>query len=347
MASHESMSEWTPPTGWRRVTTIDAHTAGEPLRIILAGHPSLPGTSILENRRFLQEHADEFRTSLMWEPRGHSDMYGCIITVPESPESDFGVLFLHNEGYSTMCGHGIIAVASVAVETGLVAATAPETRIRIDTPAGPVTAIVQSSDEGVGPVAFDNVPAWVVDLDRTVQVPGLGSVTYDLAFGGAYYAYVSAAELGLRCDPHDTRAMIDAGRAIKRAVTSQRAIEHPFEPDLGFLYGTIFIGPPEETDSHSRNVCVFADGEVDRSPTGTGVSGRIAIHLARGEIELGETIHIESIIGTRFSVRAIERVQFGPHDAVIPRVEGQAFITGRHEFLINPADPLRGGFLLR
>jgi len=341
------MKEWTPPADWRRVATIDAHTAGEPLRVIVDGYPPLPSGTILERRRFLREHADDFRSSLMWEPRGHADMYGCIITASESPESDFGVLFMHNEGYSTMCGHGIIAVATVAVETGIVPAVAPETRIRIDTPAGPVTAVVNASDEGVGPVAFDNVPSWVVDLDQTVEVPGLGSVTFDLAFGGAYYAYVNAEELGLRCHPADTRVLTDAGTAIKRAVASQTAIEHPFEPDLGFLYGTVFIGPPELDGSHSRNVCVFADGEVDRSPTGTGVSGRIAIHLARGEVELGETIHIESIIGSRFSVQATERVRFGRHDAVTPRVEGQAFITGRHEFLIDPADPLRGGFLLR
>jgi trans-L-3-hydroxyproline dehydratase len=343
----EGMKGWTPPGDWQRVTTIDAHAAGEPLRIILDGYPPLPGDTILERRRFLREHADELRTSLMWEPRGHQDMYGCIVTAPESPKSDFGVLFLHNEGYSTMCGHGIIAVATVAVETGLVPAVGPETRIRIDTPAGPVTAIVHSSEVGVGPVAFDNVPSWVSGLDRSVEVPGLGTVAYDLAFGGAFYAYVNAAELGFRCHPSETRALIEAGMAIKRAVMARDTIEHPTEPELGFLYGTIFVGPPETEGSHSRNVCIFADGEVDRSPTGTGVSGRIAIHLDRGEVELGETIHIESIIGTRFSVRATERVRFGPHDAVIPRVEGKAFVTGRHEFLIDPADPLRGGFLLR
>lgn len=342
------MSGWTPPPEWRRVTTIDAHTAGEPLRILVDGYPSLPGDTILERRRFLSQNADDLRTSLMWEPRGHPDMYGCIITAAESPESDFGVLFLHNEGYSTMCGHGIIAVATVAVETGLVGNSAgPETTIRIDTPAGPVTAFVNTEGEGIGPVAFENVPSWVVSLAQTVKVPGLGAVTYDLAFGGAYYAYVNAEDVGLRCHPAETRALIDAGSAIKQAVMSHAAIEHPFEPELGFLYGTIFVGPPEEEGSHSRNVCVFADGEVDRSPTGTGVSGRIAIHLARGEVQLGETIHIESIIGSRFSVQATKRVPYGPHDAVIPRVEGQAFITGRHEFLIDPSDPFREGFLLR
>ena len=347
MDPRESMGEWTPPSDWQRVTTIDAHTAGEPLRVIIDGYPPLPSGTILERRRFLKEQADGLRTSLMWEPRGHPDMYGCIITEPETPESDFGVLFLHNEGYSTMCGHGIIAVAMVAVETGLVPPVGSETRVRIDTPAGPVTAFVDTAEDDVGSVAFDNVPSWVVELDRTVEVPGLGSVAYDLAFGGAYYAYVSAEALGLRCHPSDTQALIDMGTAIKRAVTEQATIEHPFEPDLGFLYGTIFIGPSESVDSHSRNVCVFADGEVDRSPTGTGVSGRIAIHVARGEVELGETIRIESIIGSRFSVRAMETVRYGPHDAVVPRVEGRAFITGRHEFLIDPSDPLRNGFLLR
>ena len=180
-----------------------------------------------------------------------------------------------------------------------------------------------------------------------MDVPGLGRVRYDIAFGGAFYAYVDAQDAGVRCIPDDFRPLIDEGMAIKRAVMARRPIPHPFEEDLGFLYGVIFTGPPMEAGSHSRNVCIFAEGEVDRSPTGTGVSGRLAIHYARGEIGIDERIVIESIIGSRFSGRVVEATRFGAHAAIIPEVAGTAHITGRHEFVIDPSDPLRNGFILR
>ena len=175
----------------------------------------------------------------------------------------------------------------------------------------------------------------------------MGTIHYDLAYGGAFYAYVQAAEAGVSCTPADTAALIEKGRAIKQAVMSSRPIPHPFEADLSFLYGTIFIEPPHGEGAHSRNVCIFAEGEVDRCPTGTGVSGRLAIHHARGEIGVDESIVIESILGTRFRGRVVETTTFGPHPAVIPEVEGQAYLTGRHEFVLDPADPLRDGFILR
>ena len=330
-----------------RITTVDAHTAGEPFRVITAGFPELQGDTILARRRYAREHLDHLRTALMWEPRGHADMYGGLLTPPVTPGADLGVLFVHNEGYSTMCGHGIIGLATVALEIGLLPMTPPETTIRIDTPAGLVTAHATIDDGHVRSVRFHNVPSFVLALDAHVDVPGLGRVRYDLAFGGAFYAFVQAADVGLACAPAHFRALIETGMAIKRAVMAARPIPHPFEADLGFLYGTIFIGPPEHEGSHSRNVCVFAEGEVDRSPTGTGVSARLAIHHARGDIGIGESITIESIIGTTFTGRVVKETTFGPYGAVIPEVEGSAFITGRHEFVIDPADPLKGGFLLR
>ncbi len=340
-------SSWTPPSEWLRITTVDCHTAGEPFRVVTGGFPEPQGDTILARRRDARERLDGLRKALMWEPRGHADMYGCLVTPPVSPTADLGVLFLHNEGYSTMCGHGIIGLATVAVEIGLVAVTWPETTIHIDTPAGLVTAHAALSGRHVRCVRFENVPSFVVALDDEVAVEGLGRVRYDLAFGGAFYAFVRAADVGLTCAPVDFRGLIDAGMRIKRAVTAAREIPHPVEPDLSFLYGTIFIGPPEKPGSHSRNVCVFAEGEVDRSPTGTGVSARLAIHHARGEIEVGQRITIESLIGTSFGGRVVDTTTFGPHPAVIPEVEGSAHITGRHEFFLDPDDPLREGFLLR
>jgi proline racemase len=341
------MKGWTPPEDWLRITTIDAHTAGEPFRVIVGGYPSLPGESILARRRYARENLDPLRRALMWEPRGHADMYGCIVTPPVTPEAEIGILFMHNEGYSTMCGHGIIGIAKVALEAGLLPMTAPETVVKIDTPAGLVTAYARVAGGQVQSVYFHNVPSFVLALDEVVDVPGLGQVRYDIAFGGAFYAYVQAEDVGLTCTPEDFRPLIEKGMAIKRAIMADRPIPHPFEDDLSFLYGTIFIGPPLGDGAHSRNVCIFAEGEVDRCPTGTGVGGRLAIHYARNEVRLDEPIVIESIIGTRFTGRIVGTTTFGPYPAIIPEVEGTAHITGRHEFVIDPADPLRDGFILR
>jgi proline racemase len=341
------VTAWEPPQEWLKITTIDAHTAGEPFRVITGGYPDLPGETILARRRYAKENLDHLRTALMWEPRGHADMYGCIVTPPVSPAADIGILFMHNEGYSTMCGHGIIGMATVALETGLLPMQAPETTIKMDTPAGLVTAHARVRDGRVHSVYFHNVPSFVLALDQVVPVPGLGQVRYDIAFGGAFYAFVQAEEVGLSCTPDQFRPLIEKGTAIKRAIMASRPVPHPFEEDLSFLYGTIFIGPPLGEGAHSRNVCIFAEGEVDRCPTGTGVSARLAIHHARGEIGPGESMVVESILGTRFSGRIVEMTTFGSYRAVIPEVEGSAYITGRDEWLIDPADPLRHGFILR
>jgi len=338
---------WQIPEQWIRIKTIDAHAEGEPLRVITDGFPDLKGESILVRRRYAIEKLDSLRTALMWEPRGHADMYGCIITRPVTPDADMGILFLHNEGYSTMCGHGIIGVATVVLESGMLPAAEPETTVKIDTPAGLVSAHARVSHGRVKSVYFENVPSFVLALDETVSVPGLGEVRYDLAFGGAFYAYVEAKDVGLDCTPDQYRELIERGMAIKRAIMASRPILHPFEEDLSFLYGTIFIAPPLSEGADSRNVCVFAEGEVDRSPTGTGVSGRLALMHARNEIGLNEKKVIESVIGSRFGGWISGTTTFGSYCAIIPQVEGSAYITGRHEFLIDPEDPLREGFILR
>ena len=340
-------ADFEPPAGWLRIRVIDAHTEGEPLRVITDGFPEPRGGTILERRRYARDYLDHLRTALMWEPRGHADMYGCLLMPPATDDGDLGVLFMHNEGYSTMCGHGIIGVTKVVLETGILPMTEPVTTIRIDAPAGRITAQAAVRDGRVGRIAFRNVPSFAAALDQAVDVPGIGAVRYDLAFGGAFYAYVDAASVGLTLEPGQMRSLIGAGMAVKRAVSGSFTIRHPTEPDLGFLYGTIFTGPPMRPDADERNVCIFADGEVDRSPTGTGVSGRIALHHARGEAGIGDTRVIESIIGSRFTVRVVEEARCGPHAAVVPEVEGGAWITGRAEFLIDPDDPLRDGFLVR
>jgi trans-L-3-hydroxyproline dehydratase len=278
-------------------------------------------------------------------------MYGALLVPPERPDSDFGVLFMHNEGFSTMCGHGVLALGRAAVETGRVPVREPETRIAMDTPAGQVHATVSVREGRVQAVRFTNVASWVSALDARVSVPGLGEVRYDLAFGGAFYAYVDAEALGLGCSPGDRDDLVAAARAIKAAVQESAPPEHPGDPDLGFLYGVIFTGPAAPTVTeprrHSRHVCVFADGEVDRSPTGTGVSGRLAILRRRGEVGVGEWIVIESIIGTRFRCRIVEETHLHGIDAVVPEVSGRSWVTGWSTHHIDPEDPLRNGFLVR
>jgi proline racemase len=335
---------WTPPADWTRITAIDAHAAGEPLRVITAGLPPIPGKTILAKRRYARENLDHLRKALMFEPRGHADMYGCILTEPVTPDGDFGVLFMHNEGYSTMCGHGVIAVVTVLLETAMLEA---RDLIRLDTPAGRVTARANLQGQRVRSVAFENVPSLAYELDRAIEVPGIGEVRCDIGFGGAFYAYCRAEDLGVRIVPDEFRKLIDTGMAVKRAVMDSVEITHPFEEELSFLYGTIIDGPPVGENADSRNVCIFANGEVDRSPTGTGVSGRVALEHARGNLSVGQAFVIESLIGTSFTGRVVRETSFGEYAAVVPEVEGSAWITGRHEFVIAPDDPLKGGFILR
>jgi proline racemase len=337
------------PEGERVLTTLDAHAAGEPLRIVTGGYPELLGATILERRRYAKEHHDDLRRALMWEPRGHADMYGCVLTPPVSAEADFGVLFLHNEGYSTMCGHGVIALVTALIEAGAFPASGVQTLVNLDTPAGLVRAVAHVDASGrVERVSFRNVPSFVYAPDLVIDVAPYRKLRVDVAYGGAFYAYLDAAQVGLEVTPEKTRELVAAGEAIKRAVNATLTIHHPEAEDLGFLYGTILTGPPEDSAHTARNVCVFANAEVDRSPTGTGVSGHVALLAARGALHEGEEITVESILGSEsvFAGRIAGRGRVGPYAAVTPEVSGTAFITGRHEFILDPRDRLGAGFLL-
>src|SRR6266704_2303830 len=247
------------------ITTIDAHAAGEPLRIITTGLPELSGATILERRRYLQQHYDHIRKALMWEPRGHRDMYGAVLTQNVTREADLGVLFMHNEGYSTMCGHGIIALVTALLETGALAAKGLQTAVKLDTPAGLVRAIAHLDGSGyVEHVSFLNVPSFLYAQDVEIEVHAYGRLTVDVAFGGAFYAFLPAAQLGLSITPEHANQLAAAGIMITRVVNAVLPVKHPLEEDLGFLYGTIFTGPHENPSHYSRNVCIFANAEVDR-----------------------------------------------------------------------------------
>ncbi len=344
--------KWVWPSGdWPRIRTIDMHTEGEPLRVIVSGFPVPDGSTVLERRGEARQRYDSLRRSLMWEPRGHADMYGCLVMPPTTEEADFAVLFLHNEGYSTMCGHGIIGVTKLALESGWVGGGSGDgvKAVAIDTPAGLVRASASVEGGRVHEVGFVNVPSFAGLVDREVDVAGVGRVQFDIGYGGAFYAYVDATSIGLSLVPDQAGALIEAGRAISSAVAAayEAEISHPGGEDLGFLYGTVFVGPAQDARHHSRHVCIFAEGELDRSPTGTAVSGRLALLYTRDQVTQGETIFIESIIGGRFSGRILETTSVGDMPAVIPEVGGRAWVTGRHEFVIDSEDPWGDGFILR
>jgi trans-L-3-hydroxyproline dehydratase len=345
--SFEALKSWRPRAHSLRVRTLDTHTGGEPLRIIVDGVPPIPGATILERRKYVREHLDWIRTTLMYEPRGHREMYGCLVVPPVTPGAHLGALFMHTEGYSTMCGHGVIALAMVAVETGLVPPSAGGVEVRIDTPAGLVVAWVDAGHaEGARRVTFRNVPSFVLALDRVIEVPDVGWVKYDLAYGGAFYAHVEAATLSVRLTRDECARLTALGTAVTRAVAHADDVAHPTEPELSFLYGSILVGPSPHDGVHSRNVCIFGDGQIDRSPTGTGVSARLAVHHARGELGIGDEVVIESIVGSRFTGRIVETTRVGHRPGVVTEVTGTAFITGHHEFLVEAADPLGQGFRL-
>jgi len=335
------------------IQAIDAHAAGEPLRLMTAGWPRPVGRTMLEKREWLRRHADHLRRALMLEPRGHTDMYGALLTEPVSPGADAGVLFMHNEGYSTMCGHGVIAVATIAFERGLFT---PRTEdgsgvadFVLDTPAGTVHArarvVANGARRRVDSVAFTNVPSFVSRPGHTVTV-GTRELRVDVAFGGAFYAIVDTEAIGIPLEvrrlPELRRVATDIKGALEAAVT----IAHPLEPGLKGLYGVIFTGPPNDPEAHLRNLTVFADAEVDRSPCGTGTSAVMAVLDAMGLLPPEQVFVHESLIGTLFRGRVLRRTRVGDLPAIVPEIEGSAWITGEHTFYIDDDDPLRDGFRL-
>jgi trans-L-3-hydroxyproline dehydratase len=331
------------------IETVEMHTGGEPVRIVTAGYPEVEGATILEKRRYAAEHLDRLRHLLIFEPRGHRDMYGVIPVAPDHPEADLAVLFMHNEGYSTMCGHAVMALGRWAVDSGLVAPAGDPTTVRIQCPCGLVTARVSLREGRTGEVAFESVPAFALTLDREVEVAGYGGLTLDIGYGGAFYAVLPAGSFGLDVLGSPSRDLADAASAVTQAVKAQVPIEHPDDPDLGFLYGTILTdgGDGAKHEAPSANLCVFADAQLDRSPTGSGVTARIALMRARGMIAEGEAAYFESVTRAVFRGRALAACRVGPHEAVTVEVTGHAHYTGTARFTVEPDDLLAGGFLLK
>ena len=335
-----------------RVSTIDYHTAGEPFRIVVEPPVAILGSTVADRRMFAiaDRDVDNLRELLCFEPRGHADMYGGFITPGDDDGADFGVLFWHKDGFSTACGHGTIALGVWAVQTGRVSPDpSGVTEVVIDVPSGRVVARVHSSADRISAVDFVNVPSYRLAEAVPVET-SRGAVVVDIGFGGAIYAYLSASSAGLTVVPENYSDLIAIGREVKWALNDTVHAQHPFDDRLSGIYGTILfddLGSDESGNRQERNVTVFADGEVDRSPCGSGTAGRVALLSSTGQLKVGETFVNDSIVGTRFRARIVEETTVAGRPAVVPEVTGMAYRTGTHHFEIDPDDELGTGFVLR
>lgn len=331
------------------IRVVDMHTAGEPVRIAEAGFPPLVGNTILEKRRDALTRFDHLRTMLMLEPRGHDGMYGVIPTDPCARGADLAVLFTHQEGYSTMCGHATIAIGRWAVDSGRIALVDGKASFGLEAPCGVIRVDVEARDGEAARVAFESVISFANALDRAVDVPGLGTVRVDIAFGGAFYAILPASRIGLSLIDTPLADLVTAATAISEAIRAGAPIVHPHEPDLGFLYGTILtddVAIGAHGGQPSYNLCIFADGQIDRSPTGSGVTARIALAASKGEMTIGESCEIRGVSGEGFVGTLASTTGSGIEALSRVRVSGQAWYSGRSEMIAESRDPFAAGFTL-
>jgi proline racemase len=329
----------------RYFSAVDSHTEGMPTRVITSGLGVVPGASMQERRLYFESHLDDLRLMLMREPRGHSAMSGAFLQPPTLPDADWGVLFVEVSGLLPMCGHGTIGVATVLVECGMVPVSEPETVIRLETPAGLVEATVTVTDGHAERVRLRNVPAFVASLDAEIEVPSLGTVRYDMAFGGNFYALVAAESLGLDPIPENAQQLIDSGLHIIHAIDAAGPPVHPLDPAIHGCKHVVFH-KPGTNGADARNATSIHPGWLDRSPCGTGTSARMAALHSRGELALGVEFVNESVIGSRFVGRLLEETRVGDLPAVIPEISGRAWVTAMGQYLLDPSDPFPAGFAL-
>jgi proline racemase/trans-L-3-hydroxyproline dehydratase len=326
---------------------IDAHTCGEPTRVIISGLPRIPGQTMAEKKTYLRENLDSARVMLMHEPRGHQDMFGAVLLPPVNPEADLGLVFMDCEDYLNMCGHGSICAVTVAVENGLVPVEEPKTRLLLDTPAGLVKAVAEVRDGKAISVTVQNVPAFLFLKDGELELPDLGKLKYDIAFGGNFFALVKGEDLQIPLTPRYKQALSQAGLAIKKRVNESVKVKHPTLPHINTVDLVEIYGPPSEGgNAHAKNVVVFGNGQIDRSPCGTGTSAKMAALYFKNELALEEDFIYESIVGATFTGRLVKETKIGDQPAVIPEITGRAFVTGYHHFVADPEDRLGGGFLI-
>jgi len=328
------------------ISAIDTHTEGEPTRIILSGLPPIHGATIAEKWAYIRENMDHLRRALMHEPRGHRDMFGAILTSPCNPKADYGLMYMDSGGFLTMCGHGTIGTVTLLVEMGMVEAKEPETVVVFDTPAGLVEAHAVVEHGKVRKAWIENVPAFLLKKDTPVEVEGLGKITVDISFGGNFFALVTSEQVGIPLELSRVKDLVDVGLRVRSAVNQQVKIEHPIEKHINMVELTEITGPAVHPEAHARNILIFGEGSVDRSPCGTGTCARMAEMYAKGQLKLGEPFVHESIIGSLFYGELMREVKVGPLTAVVPRVSGAAYITGIQQFVIDPEDPMKYGFLV-
>lgn len=325
--------------------SVDSHTEGMPTRVITGGFGVIPGNTMFERRAYFVEHLDHLRELLMNEPRGHAAMSGAILQPPTRPDADYGVLFIEVSGCLPMCGHGTIGVATVLVETGMVEVTEPITTIRLDTPAGLVIAQVHVKDKVAESVTLTNVPSFALGLDRRVEVAPWGQISYDMAFGGNFYAIVRLEDLGIEFDRTNKDRMLTAGLSIMAAINEQALPVHPGNPAITGCHH-VYLAAPGSDAQHSRHAMAIHPGWFDRSPCGTGTSARMAQLHARGELELNTDFDNESFIGTHFIGRLIDEGDLDGIKTVVPTITGRAWVTGTAQYMIDPRDPFPRGFVL-
>ncbi|MFP8884574.1 proline racemase family protein [Streptomyces mangrovi] len=324
---------------------VDSHTEGMPTRVITGGIAPLPGATMAERRTYFMRNLDHIRTLLMYEPRGHAAMSGAILQPPTRPDADWGVIYIEVSGCLPMCGHGTIGVATVLVETGMVPVTEPVTTVRLDTPAGLVTAEVHVHDGAARAVTLRNVPSFAVALGEKVEVPGFGRITYDLAYGGNFYAILPVEELGLPFDRSRKEELLRAGLEVMAAINTAGEPVHPEDPGITGCHHVQLLAPGSDA-RRSRNAMAIHPGWFDRSPCGTGTSARMAQLHARGELPLHRDFVNESFLGTSFTGRLVEETEVAGRAAVVPTFTGSAWITGTAQFFLDPTDPFPEGFLL-
>lgn len=330
------------------INAIDAHTAGEPVRVITSGLPNIPGDTMLDKMNWFESNYSSLRNLLMREPRGHRDMFGTIITPPVTKDGDAGVLYMHTTGQATMCGHGTIGVVKVLVETNIVPTHEGENTVRIDAPAGRVTARVIVKNGKATEVSFQNVPSFLYEDNIKVTVPEIGEITVAVSFGGGFYIFVEAEDLHLRVSPEYTNEIIKHSMWLKNWGNEQLNVVHPENPGIKGIYGVIVTDPSRRTDDGwvSKETCIFADGAVDRSPCGTGTSARMALLYGRNEMHKGEKLYNHSILDTQFIGSIDEETAVGGLKGIVPRIAGPAWITGFNQLVLDPEDPLNEGFLI-
>ena len=331
----------------KSVHTIDSHTAGESTRVVVGGIPKIAGKSMPEKKEWLEEHMDYLRTALMLEPRGHNDMFGAILTEPTLEDADYGIIFMDGGGYLNMCGHGTIGAMTVAVETGIVEVTEPITKVVQEAPAGIIRGEVLVENSKAKTVSFQNVPSFLYKRDQELELPGYGKIKFEISFGGSFFAIVKAEQVGLSLVPENAEKLKELGIALREIINKEIPVQHPSLPHIHTVDLVEWWSETETKGATLRNCVVFGQGQVDRSPCGTGTSAKMATLFAKGELKIGEEFYYESILGTIFKGEILGTTKVGEYEAVIPRISGSAYITAFNHFVIEEEDPLKYGFVLK